>query len=368
MDFFLGLLRGTAGIVFCLALCYLLSNNRSKVNWKLVGWGMALQIVLAILVLKVPYVKDVFQFFADIFIQILEFADEGADFIFGDWPEYLVADEKVFYDDKSPEIKPFEIGYMFAFKVLPTIVFFAALSSLLYYLGVLQAIIKGFAQLMSKTMKLTGAESLAAAANVFIGQTEAPLVVKPYLEKMSKSEIMCLMTGGMATIAGGVFAAYIGFLGGGDPEAKALFAKHLLAASIISAPAAIVAAKLLYPEEREISLDMQKLHIPSQDAGSNMLDAISRGTTDGIKLAVNVGAMLLVFTAMIAMVNYILGDFIGSWTGLNDLVDRHFEDYSQFNLGIFTWVDFFSNCLVTGGRLGGFFGSGSIAGDQNHHQ
>lgn len=332
MEFFTGLLRGSLGIFFCLGVCYLLSNNRKAVNWRLVGLGMVLQIVLAISILKVPFIVDVFQYIANFFVVVLEFTDKGAEFIFGAWPNVAVIDEMTFPPDSAPVMKPFTIGYIFAFKVLPTIVFFAALSSLLYYLGVLQKIIKGFAWVMSKTMNLTGAESLAAAANVFIGQTEAPLVVKPFLEKMSKSEMLCLMTGGMATIAGGVFAAYIGFLGGGDPVAQKLFAKHLLAASIISAPAAIVAAKLLYPEENELTLDMQKLDIAPQDAGSNILDAISRGTTDGIKLAVNVGGMLLVFTAMIAMVNYILGDWFGSWTGLNALVDANFEQFSQFNL------------------------------------
>ena len=187
-------------------------------------------------------------------------------------------------------------------------------------------------------MQLTGAESLAAAANVFIGQTEAPLIVKPYLEGMTRSEIMCLMTGGMATIAGGVFAAYVGFLGGDDPETRQLFATHLLAASIISAPAAIVAAKILYPEDEEIDLDKQKLNIPRQEVGNNVLDAISRGTTDGIKLAVNVGAMLLVFTAFVAMFNYILS-MIGGWTGLNEIVvaqtDGRFQSFNlEYLLGL----------------------------------
>ena len=315
MEFFTGLLRGGLGIFFCLAVCFLLSNNRKAINWKLVGWGLGLQIFLAIAILKVPIIETVFQTVANFFVVVLQFTDAGAEFLFSG----LVTDMDTF-------------GYIFAFKVLPTVVFFSALSSLLYYLGILQVIIKGFAWLMSKTMNLTGAESLAAAANVFIGQTEAPLVVKPFLERMSKSEMLCLMTGGMATIAGGVFAAYIGFLGGTDTIAQELFAKHLLAASLISAPAAIVAAKLLYPEEETISLKRQKLDIAPQEAGSNVLDAISRGTTDGLKLAVNVGAMLLVFTAMIAMVNYVLGDLFGAWTGLNGVVDANFEQFSQFNL------------------------------------
>ncbi|MEM6377462.1 MAG: nucleoside transporter C-terminal domain-containing protein, partial [Bacteroidota bacterium] len=176
-------------------------------------------------------------------------------------------------------------------------------------------------------------ESLAAAANVFIGQTEAPLVVKPYLEKMSRSEILCLMTGGMATIAGGVFAAYVGFLGGDDEVARQIFATHLLTASIMSAPAAIVAAKILLPEQNAVALEKQDLDIPRQEVGSNFLDAISRGTTDGIKLAVNVGAMLLVFTAFVSMLNYICYHWIGSWTGLNEfVVNSTNERFTGFNI------------------------------------
>jgi len=200
---------------------------------------------------------------------------------------------------------------MFAFKVLPTIVFFAAFSAILYYLGILQKIIYVFAWIMSKVMTLSGAESLAAAANVFIGQTEAPLVVKPYLEKMSKSEMMCLMTGGMATIAGGVFALFVAMLG--DE-----FAIHFLTASIISAPAAIVAAKMIYPEENKDAIN-KDLTIPKEKLGFNLLDAISRGTTDGVRLAVNVGAMLLVFISLIALVNAVMM-WLGGVIGLNDTI------------------------------------------------
>ena len=272
-----------------------------------------MQIILAVLILRVPFIKNIFKYISDFFVVVLDFTEAGADFVFGAWPQVAQVTEGLTGET-------FTIGYMFAFKVLPTIIFFSALSSVLYYLGILQFIIKGFAWLMNKTMQLTGAESLAAAANVFIGQTEAPLVIKPYLEKMSKSEILCLMTGGMATIAGGVFAAYVGFLGGNDPEATREFATHLLTASIISAPAAIVAAKLLYPETEERDLAKQQLNIPRQEAGNNVLDAISRGTSDGIRLAVNVGAMLLVFTAFVAMLNYICIHFIGTWGGLNEYV------------------------------------------------
>ncbi len=325
MDF-IAILRGALGILVLLAIAFLLSNNRRKINWRLVFSGIFMQLVLAVLILKVNFVRIVFDYIASFFIKVLEFTEAGSDFVLGDWPEVAVIT-----DGLSGTV--FTIGYMFAFKVLPTIIFFSALSSVLYYLGILQIIIKGFAWIMSKTMQLTGAESLAAAANVFIGQTEAPLVVKPYLESMSRSEMMCLMTGGMATIAGGVFAAYVGFLGGGDPETQQLFATHLLTASIISAPAAIVAAKMLYPETREIDLGNQKLNIPRQEAGNNILDAISKGTTDGLRLAINVGAMLLVFTAFIAMLNYMVANFVGSWTGLNELVAERTEGrFTEFNI------------------------------------
>ncbi|MEM7161319.1 MAG: nucleoside transporter C-terminal domain-containing protein [Bacteroidota bacterium] len=298
--------RGLLGLVFILSIAYLFSSNRKNIDWALVAKGMLFQIVLAIAIFEFQPVYWIFQKVADFFIVVLDFTEAGANFMFGAWPDWLQV-----YTPGDKEQELFTIGYVFAFKVLPTIVFFAALSSLLYYLGILQKIVFGMAWVMSKIMRLSGAESLAAAANVFIGQTEAPLIVKPYLEKMSKSEIMCLMTGGMATIAGGVFAAFVGFLG--DE-----FAFHLLTASVISAPAAIVMAKILHPEERE-KID-QDLKVSKDKIGSNVLEAIANGTTDGIKLAVNVGAMLLVFIAMIAMCNYVLTDMIGCWTGLNKII------------------------------------------------
>ena len=295
METFVGILRGGLGIGVLLLVCWLLSNNRKEINWRLVGGGMGLQFVLAVLILLVPGVSSIFDYISQGFVSFLNFSEAGAIFLFGN----LMQADKTW-------------GYIFAFQVLPTIIFFSAVSSVLYYYGILQAIIRVAAKVMMRIMGLSGAESLAAAANVFIGQTEAPLVVKPYLENMTKSEILCLMVGGMATIAGGVFAAYIGFLGGEDEVMRQYFAKHLLTASIISAPAAIVAAKMLYPEERNRPLDKQ-LQM-SGDVGNNLLDAISRGTTDGLKLAVNVGVMLLVFTALIALVNAV---FLSATDGVN---------------------------------------------------
>ncbi|NNC82191.1 MAG: NupC/NupG family nucleoside CNT transporter, partial [Flavobacteriales bacterium] len=318
--------RGVLGMVVLVGVGFLLSANRKAVDWGLVLKGIALQLILGLAILKVPFIYDIFDAIADFFIRILEFTEAGASFVLGAWPDYLIV------ENAADENRPFAIGYIFAFKVLPTIVFFAAFSSLLYYLGILQKIVYALAWVMSKLMHMSGAESLAAAANVFIGQTEAPLVVRPYLEGMTRSEIMCLMTGGMATIAGGVFAAFIGFLGNE-------YAIHLLTASIISAPAAIVFAKILYPEDTPEKLN-RNLDISKEKIGSNVLDAITNGTVDGLKLAINVGAMLLVFIAMIAMLNYILGDWIGAWTGLNDLVaewtDGSYEKFSlEYLFGLF---------------------------------
>ena len=295
-----GMLRGILGITFLLVVCYVLSSNRRRINWRLVISGLAMQIIFAVLVLKVDFVANIFDFISKKVVQFLNFSEAGAEFLFGG----LVTDLDSF-------------GYIFAFKVLPTIVFFSAFMSLLYYLGILQVIVKAFAWVMSKTMQLSGAESLAAAANIFIGQTEAPLVVKPYLDKMTKSEMLCLMVGGMATIAGGVLAAFIEFLGGPSEVEQIIFAKHLLTASIMSAPAAIIIAKMLYPETEKVN---KILDISKDKIGSNVLDAISRGTTDGLKLAINVGAMLLVFTAIMAVCNWITLDWIGAPTGLNERI------------------------------------------------
>lgn len=300
---FESLYRGIIGIAFILGVCFLLSKNKKKIDWRLVIVGLSLQIVFAIAVLKFDSVAYIFDTISTGVVRFLAVSEAGAEFVFGN-----------FIDPSQ------SWGYVFAFKVLPTIVFFSAFTSLLYYLGILQKVVYVLAWIMSKTMRLSGAESLAAAANIFIGQTEAPLVVKPYLEKMTKSEMLCLMVGGMATIAGGVLAAFIGFLGGDSEAQQILFTKHLLTASIMSAPAAIVIAKMLYPEDDKANID-RSLKVSKDKIGSNILDAISRGTTDGLKLAVNVGAMLLVFTALIAVVNFGLKDVIGAYSGLNGIIE-----------------------------------------------
>ena len=332
------IVRGILGLIMLVGIAYLFSKHKKSINWKLVITGILIQFTLALFVFKeiqIPFTEislsSIFTFLASFFTQLLSFTDAGAQFIFGNWPDSA----QIFKLGAEGRVEH-TIGYVFAFKVLPTVVFFSALTSLLYYLGILQKIVYGFAWVLSKTMRLSGAESLAAAANIFVGQTEAPLIVKPYISKMTNSEIMCLMTGGMATIAGGVFAAFIGFLGGDDIEAQQEFAKHLLTASILSAPAAIVCAKILFPETEEVN---QNLDINKEKMGSGPLEAISLGTTEGIRLAVNVAGMILVFLAFIALINFLLiniiGDFdgIGSWkfTSLNNVIKTN-TIFDGFNL------------------------------------
>jgi len=307
---FTSILRGLIGIAFFLFLGWVFSIDRKSINWVLVAKGVALQIIIAVLVLKFPLIEALFDGISVAFVKLIGFTDYGFTFLF----KSLVSGEV-----GNPIVS-------FAFKILPTIIFFSALVSLFYYWGIIQKVVYAFAWIMKKFMRLSGAESLAAAGNVFLGQTEAPLLVKPYLLQMTKSEMMCLMTGGMATIAGGVLAAYVGFLGGDDPEQQAFFAKHLLTASIISAPAAIVAAKMLVPETEKINED---LTISKEKIGTNALEAIANGTTDGLKLAVNVGAMLLVFIALMALCNGVLNQ-IGSWTSINGIIAEN-TPYDQLS-------------------------------------
>ena len=294
--------RGFLGLISLIFLAFLFSRDKKNINWSLVIKGLLIQLILAVLILKVPFIQNIFEWISSIFVIILQFSKQGALFLFG---ETLVNSN--------------EFGAIFAFQILPTIIFFSALTSLLFYLGILQKIVYFFAYLMKKTLKLSGAESLSAAGNIFLGQTESPLLVKPYIEKMTMSELLCLMSGGMATIAGGVLAAYIGFLGGSDPEQQLYFAKHLLTASVMSAPAAVVLSKILLPETEEVNEDMS---ISNEKLGCNSFEAISIGTSQGIRLAINVGAMILVFIAFISMINYFLNDFIGANTDLNSSINK----------------------------------------------
>jgi CNT family concentrative nucleoside transporter len=252
--------------------------------------------MLAIGILRVGWIQSIFEAMGKLFVSILDFTNAGSIFLFGD---LMNADS---------------YGFIFVFQILPTIVFFAALTSLLFYLGVIQVVVKFLALALTKVLKISGAESLSVIGNIFLGQTEAPLMIKAYLERMNKSEVLLVMIGGMATVAGGVLAAYIGFLGGNDPVMRLEFAKHLLAASVMAAPGAIVIAKILYPQTEPIN---NEVSVSLDNIGSNALDAISNGTVEGIKLATTIGGMLLVFVALIAMCNGVLG-WVGDWTTLND--------------------------------------------------
>ena len=307
---FTSIWKGVLGMISLLFIAFLFSSNRRAINWKTVGIGLAFQLFIAIGVLKVSFVQNGFEAVGKVFVSILEFTRAGSKFLF----EGLVVDMDTF-------------GFIFAFQVLPTIIFFSALTSVLFYFGVIQKVVKAFGWLLSKLLKISGAESLSVAGNIFLGQTEAPLLIKEYLEKMTKSEILLVMIGGMATVAGAVLAAYIGFLGGNDPVLRLLFAKHLLAASVMAAPGAIVISKILYPQTEVINTDVE---VSSEKIGSNILDAIAIGTTEGLKLAVNVGAMLLVFVAFIAMFNGILG-WLGSFTSINSWVAAN-SSYDQLSL------------------------------------
>ena len=304
-----GFLRGLLGITFLIFTTYLLSNNKKAINWKTAVTGLILQLILAIGVLKISWVKMIFESAGKVFVKILDFTMEGTKFLFGD----LVSAEN--------------FGNVFIFSILPTVIFFAALTSILFYLGIIQKIVKVMALLLSKLLGVSGPESLSVAGNIFLGQTESPLMIKAYLEKMSKSEILLVMIGGMATVAGGVLAAYIGFLGGEDPELKVYYAKHLLTASVMAAPGAIVISKILYPETKKINSNVE---VSKNKIGSNFLDAISIGTSEGLKLAANIAAMLLVFIAFIALINYLLSGF-GDLTNLNELISDK-TVYSELSL------------------------------------
>ena len=306
--------RGALGMLTLIFIAFLFSKNKKGINWKTVGLGLTFQLIIAIGVLKVNFIKNVFEDIGQVFVNILEFTRAGSEFLFNG-----------LLDVNS-------YGFIFAFQVLPTILFFSALTSVLFYLGIIQKVVKAMAWLLSKSLKISGAESLSVTGNIFLGQTEAPLLIKAYLEKMNKSEMLLVMIGGMATVAGAVLAAYIGFLGGDDPALRLFYAKHLLAASVMAAPGAIVISKILYPQTEKINTDVT---VSKQKIGSNFLDAIANGTTEGLKLAVNVGAMLLVFVAFIAMFNGILG-WVGSISPINQwIVDNTpYESLSlEFLLG-----------------------------------
>ncbi|HRZ21197.1 MAG TPA: nucleoside transporter C-terminal domain-containing protein [Bacteroidales bacterium] len=312
------LLRGLLGLVILVGLGFLLSTNRRAISWRVVLLGLLTQVIIAFLVLKVPAVQYFFELIGKVFIKILAFSRDGSAFLFRSMVTGNVEDSLI----------------TFAFQILPTIIFFSALTSILFYYGIIQKVVYALAWALTKLLKISGAESLSSVSNIFLGQTEAPLLIKEYLDRMNRSEIMLVMTGGMATMAGGVLAIYIGMLGGSDPYSQMLFAKHLISASVMAAPAGVVAAKLLVPQTEPIQEHVQ---VTRERIGSNILEAIGNGTAQGLKLAVNVAAMLVVFIALIAMVNFILTK-IGDWTSLNtaitSLTDGRYDHFSlQFILG-----------------------------------
>ncbi|MCP4847313.1 MAG: hypothetical protein GY899_05115 [Verrucomicrobiaceae bacterium] len=299
MDIIVCVLRGVIGVAGLLGVAFCLSSERKSINWRVVAGGLFLQLVIAALILgNVPGVALMFEGMSKFFVALFGFAMSGSEFVFGVLGNPASITEELGTDR----------GFVFAFHALPMIIFFSALSSLLYYIGVLQWIVKILAFVMSRMMNLSGAESLAAAANVFVGQTEAPLVIKPYIPKMTRSELAALMVGGMATIAGSVFGAYVIFLGGGDEKEMQTFGKVLLCASLMNAPAALLIAKVLVPETGEVS---RNLNVSRERIGTNAIDAVANGTSEGLKLALNVAAMLIAFIAIIAMFNFMLGSWVG---------------------------------------------------------
>lgn len=307
------IIRGILGMLALVGICYIFSSNRRAISWKVVATGLLLQVVLALGVLYIPFIQGFFEFAGKLFVLVLDFTRAGVDFLFASFVTGKI-----------------ELGLInFVVTILPTIIFFSALTSLLFYLGIIQKIVYGLAWVMSRLMKLSGAESLSVAGNIFLGQTESPLMIKEYLPNMNKSEMMLVMMGGMATMAGGVLAVYIDFLGGDDPVQKLLFAKHLLTASVMAAPGAIVVSKILVPQTEDID---KTIEVSKENVGSNVLDAISNGTTQGLKLAANVAAMLLVFIAFIALFNFITIQ-IGAWTNLNEVIaESTGGKYTELNL------------------------------------
>ena len=306
---FEGFSRGLLGIITVLVIAYIFSNQKNKIAWKTVILALLSQLLIGILILKVPFIQSMFEKAGAVFVKLIDFTREGTIFVFGDL------------------LKPKTTSYIWAFEILPTVIFFSAITSILFYFGIIQKVVSFFAKLYTKFLKISGSESLSVIGNIFLGQTESPLLIKAYLSKMNKSEVLLVMIGGMATVAGGVLAAYIAFLGGDDPEKQIEFAKHLLTASVMAAPGAILISKIIIPQTEKIDSDV---NISDYDAGSNILDAISNGTIEGIKLAVNIGAMVLVFIALIAMVNHLLF-LTGNISGLNSIIEAN-TIYSNLSL------------------------------------
>jgi CNT family concentrative nucleoside transporter len=315
-DRLISVFRGLAGLSFLIFVAWLFSTNRKAISWKMVAGGLGIQLALSMGVLMVRPVQTAFGLVGKMFVSVMDFSRSGSQFLFG------------------PLMDTDKFGSIFAFQVLPTIVFFSSLTSLLFYFGIIQWVVKGLGWLLTKAFKISGAESLIVAGNIFLGQLEAPLMAKGYLEKMSRSGILLVMVAGMATIASGVMAVYIGFLGGNDPAQRLLYARHLLAASVMAAPGAVVIARILCPGQE---VGNEEIHFEKGSFGMNILDSIAKGTWQGLKMAANVAAMLMVFLAFIAMINFLFIK-IGSWTHLNLWINEvsagRYQNFSlQFLLG-----------------------------------
>lgn len=336
------LLRGVVGIITVLAVSYLMSSNRKKIDWKLVGSGLLIQFVLALSVLYVPFVGTLFELLGKAFIKLMDFTQAGVGFLLGP------------YATKSN-------GFIFLIHSMPVIIFFTAIVSLFYHWGIIQRVVGAFSWVLRKFMNVSGAEGLVVSGNIFMGMTESPVLIKNYLPSMNRSEIFLVMVAGMGTIAGSVMATYIGMLSGGDPAARLLFAKHLLSASVMAAPGSIVIAKMLCPQTEPVTEQEVKVSLENQH--HNILEALASGTSVGIKLVVNIAAMLLVFISMVALLNYVSEGLIGKYTGLNDWVvsitDGKQQGFTfQFILGIilspFMWLIGvpFDDMMLVGSLLG----------------
>ena len=306
---FESLFRGLIGMLVLIILAYLFSNNRKQISWKSVTIGLIAQISIAIGVIKISVIKSFFGVISGFFVKILEYTNAGTTMLLGEFASL----------DKY--------GFIFVFQALPIIIFFSALTSILFYLGIIQRIVQFLAWSLKKLLGISGPESLTVAGNIFLGQTEAPLLIKAYLEKMNRSELFLVMLGGMATVAGSVMGAYIGFLGGDDPIERLAFAKSLLAASVMAAPGAVVVAKIMYPQTEKI---IENITIPTDKIGNNFIGTLSIGTAEGVRMAVNVGAMLLVFISLIAMINGVFFS-IGDGLGLNKWVIEN-TPYENFSI------------------------------------
>jgi CNT family concentrative nucleoside transporter len=301
--------RALLGLVLIITVAYLCSSNRKSVDWRLVVIGIFIQLIFGLLIGKVEIAQQAFVWISEQFVKFLSFAQKGAEFLYGDLAKNSEGTSGVRHN----------LGFLFVFQALPTVIFFSSITSGLYYLGVLQKVVYGFAWVMAKTMRLSGSESLSASANIFMGQTEAPLLIKPFIARMTNSELHCVMVGGMATLAGSVLAAYVSFLGGGDPAEQAKYASYLLSASIMNAPAAIVMSKLFMPEMEREKINTS-LQVNKEQIGTSVVEALANGAADGLKLALNIGGMLLAFIAVIYALNWILVDGVGALTGLNEFV------------------------------------------------